>query len=124
MAELYNQLMDLKAHCQSMIPKDEPDSIWHQDTKALSEAMEIIKVLEKYKIPASADELKNVLHDYMALGKQNSQFIKQYRTPAKPKRDSKLGIYLCPTCNHRISENHSHCHWCGQRIGGYGKCRK
>jgi len=38
-------LESLMAHCESMIEKDEPDSIWQNDVDCLSAAVYIIKAL-------------------------------------------------------------------------------
>lgn len=37
--EVINQLENLAAHCQSMIEKDDPESIWRDDLEALNAAI-------------------------------------------------------------------------------------
>lgn len=37
--EVINQLENLAAHCQSMIEKDDPESIWKDDLEALNAAI-------------------------------------------------------------------------------------
>lgn len=39
MSEIIKQMEDLAGHCESMIDKKEPDSIWKKDTEALKEAI-------------------------------------------------------------------------------------
>ena len=34
-----NQLRSLRMHCESMIDKDEPGSVWHDDVEALDSAL-------------------------------------------------------------------------------------
>lgn len=38
-------LKSLRAHCETMIDKDEPDNIWEQDVHCLSAAIDILNAL-------------------------------------------------------------------------------
>ena len=40
--KIISQLQDLKENSESFLDKNEPDSVWHRDIKALDEAMDII----------------------------------------------------------------------------------
>lgn len=39
MSEIIRQLEELANHCDSMVDKDDPESIWRKDVKALNEAV-------------------------------------------------------------------------------------
>ncbi|UWD53100.1 MAG: uncharacterized protein family UPF0547 [Bacteriophage sp.] len=28
-----------------------------------------------------------------------------------------MDFYCCPACEKRTSRNHTHCHWCGKKLG-------
>lgn len=46
--------------------------------------------------------------------KRLNYLIDRYET-AKPVLRAN-GIYMCPACHKRTGINHSHCHWCGQKL--------
>ena len=41
--EMLSQLESIREHCKSMIPKDEPDSVWRFDVEALDMAISTIR---------------------------------------------------------------------------------
>ena len=81
----------------------------------------IDKVLLKFGVTKTlfqenaAEELESVLQDYHDRAKQHGNMIQKYIHSEKPVRQN--GVWLCPACNHRIQYNHSHCHFCGKKIG-------
>lgn len=97
---LIRNLEVLKDHCEEMAMEDRhPCSAWKQDAKDLQEAMDIIS-------------------DYEKMTSDSSRMIKHYETSDKPIRRS--GVWCCPNCGKRTQYNHTHCHWCGKKIG-WGK---
>ena len=64
MREIISQLESLASHCESMIDKDDPESIWKMDAEALNEAVRklegefnganaaevILRIMEKEKV--------------------------------------------------------------------------
>lgn len=59
--EIISQLQDLKKNSESFLDKNEPDSVWNNDIKALDEAMDII-------------------NDYSAMAKQYRASVTRYET--------------------------------------------
>ena len=41
--QIISQLCNLREHCESMIDKDEPDSVWADDVAALNAAIDTMK---------------------------------------------------------------------------------
>ena len=82
---------------------------------------EISDVLLKYGIikeplqDGAAEELESSLQDYHDLAQQYSDLMTKFYYEAKPVR--KNGVWVCPDCGKRIQYKHSHCHWCGKRVG-------
>ncbi|MCD8366112.1 MAG: hypothetical protein LUC83_09980 [Clostridiales bacterium] len=72
-------------------------------------------IMEKYGIPADPEELDAVLHDYNSLARQNRDMIECYCQEDKPVR--KDGAWYCPACGQKVVYNHTHCHWCGKKMG-------
>lgn len=89
-------LEKMQCHCESMTRDKDNDEVWQKDVCALQEAMGIISDYEKAVSDAS-------------------RMKRHYETPARPVHRS--GVWCCPHCGKRIQYNHSHCHWCGKRIG-------
>ena len=62
--EMLSQLESIREHCKSMIPQDEPESVWRRDVEALDMAISALrhepKVVEidQFK-PLTLDELRN-----------------------------------------------------------------
>lgn len=63
----------------------------------------------------AAEELESTLQDYHDLAQQYSDMLTKFGYADKPIRKS--GAWVCPACGKRIQYNHSHCHWCGKKIG-------
>ena len=63
----------------------------------------------------AAEELESTLQDYHDLAQQYSDMLTKFGYADKPIR--KNGVWVCPDCKKRIQSNHSHCHWCGKKIG-------
>ena len=76
-------------------------------------------VLKRYGLPADAEILADVLEDYRKVSEEVARLYEKYEQPRQPM--TAVGVYLCPACRKRIYENHSHCHWCGQRLGWPGR---
>ena len=72
-------------------------------------------ILKKHHIEPTTDGLKDLISDYEQVTKANAAYVKKYETEVTP--DVYNGVYLCPLCKHRVFEMHTHCHWCGQKLG-------
>lgn len=114
---ILDQLSDLKDNsAYEARTSDEP--IWKQDVEALEAAISIISALQDEGI-SDAEGVKDLIFDHAALGKQYKDLHRKYIKAAAPVH--KDGIWHCPECNARTSFNHSYCHRCGKRIGGWKK---
>lgn len=76
-------------------------------------------VMARYSLPADPEILADVLEDYEKVTGEVARLYEKYEQPQEPM--TAVGVYLCPACRKRIYENHSHCHWCGQRLGWPGR---
>lgn len=99
--KLIKDLDSLKDYCEEM-SKNEPHASWKKDIPMLQEAMDIIG-------------------DYERMAECSNRMIQHYETKAQPVR--KNGLLCCPVCGKKVPFNHSHCHWCGKKIG-WGDARK
>lgn len=63
----------------------------------------------------AAEELESTLLDYHDLARQYEDMLTVFYYEEKPV--FRNGIWLCPKCGKRIAYNHTHCHWCGKKIG-------
>ena len=79
------------------------------------------KVLMRYGVTKeilqgnAAEELESTLQDYHDLAQQYGDMLTVFCYEAKPAFFN--GIWLCPKCRKSIHYNHTHCHWCGKKIG-------
>lgn len=114
----------LNAKCMSIdnvlaqlsgLKDDTPDG---HTADALEAAIDIISALQDEGI-SDAEGVKDLIFDYNALGKQYKDLHHKHIKQAAPVH--KDGIWHCPECNARTSFNHSYCHKCGKRIGGWKK---
>ena len=60
-------------------------------------------------------EAMDIISDYEKVVAELNRLLQHYETEAKPINRS--GVYCCPECGRRVQFNHSHCHYCGKRIG-------
>lgn len=94
-----------------------------RDLENRTEIEKIAAVLKKFKVCSGktdslegvAEELASTLQDYHDLAQQYGDMLTKYCYEDKPEKRN--GVWCCPACNKRISYNHSHCHWCGKKIG-------
>lgn len=85
---------------------------WEAD---VSEVLVKFGVTKEHLQENAAEELASTLQDYHDLAQQYSDMLTKYSYAEKPVRKS--GVWSCPDCGKRIQYNHTHCHWCGKRIG-------
>lgn len=45
--EILEQMKNLQAHCEDMIDKEDPDSIWRSDVEALGSVIGILERMER-----------------------------------------------------------------------------
>lgn len=97
--KITKQLESLIGHCGSMKGSEDADPIWEEDMRALQEAIDIIANYEK-------------------MSPQYGEMTVHFKIPQKPV--SRSGVWCCPACGKRVHYHHTHCHWCGKKMG-WGK---
>lgn len=61
-------------------------------------------------------EAMDILADYEKIADQNGKMIVHFQKEEKPIL-SKNGVWCCPSCGKRVNYHHTHCHWCGKKMG-------
>lgn len=111
------QLSSLKDNSQSFASEPDADhQIWRDDVTALEAAISIISALQDEGIE-DAEALKDLLFDYNLASKQQKELHRKFEVPAKAVKRAEF--WLCPECGHRVAPKHTHCHWCGKKLGGW-----
>ena len=87
-----------------------------EDINALEAAISILSALQDEGI-SDAEALKDLLFDYKLADKQSKELHRKFEVAARALRRD--GAFLCPECSHRVGVNHTHCHWCGKKLGGW-----
>lgn len=70
----------------------------------------------------AAEELESTLQDYHDLAAQYSDMMTAFCYEDRPVRRN--NVWLCSKCGKRVQYNHTHCHWCGKKMGWDGSQRK
>lgn len=86
------------------------------DIVALEASISILSALQDEGI-SDAEALKDLLFDYKLADKQSKELHRKFEVAARALRRD--GAFLCPECSHRVGVNHTHCHWCGKKLGGW-----
>lgn len=71
--------------------------------------------------PEDADNLAeaiDIIYDYEKISPKYGEMTVHFEVPQKPVRRS--GVWCCPSCGKRVNYHHTHCHWCGKKMG-WGK---
>ena len=87
-----------------------------EDCAALEAAISMMSALQDEGVN-DAESLKDLIFDYNLSVKQNKELHRKFEVVAKVIRAD--GVFHCPECNRRVSFKHSHCHWCGKKLGGW-----
>ena len=84
------------------------------DEDACEAAILILQELEREGI-TDLEGVRDLIEDYNAQARTYQAMHRKFDVASKPIR--KDGVLHCPECNHRVSPHHSHCHWCGKKLG-------
>jgi rubrerythrin len=118
--EIMRVLADVKDDAEDVIANKDTEPhqarFWEQRIAACEAATAILSALQDEGID-DADGVRDLIEDYNKLAMQYKTMVKKFYTAAKPIK--KAEIYLCPDCGHRITMKHTHCHWCGKKLGGW-----
>lgn len=66
-------------------------------------------------VEGAIKQAMDIIHDYNLSAKVLAQMQRKYCQANKPIR--KNGVWCCPDCGRRVAFNHTHCHWCGKKMG-------
>lgn len=117
--EILSRLADWKEFCEEKASIDGADKIfWNFEADALEAAIAIINALKDEGINDAAG-VKDLIFDYKGLSRQYRELSRIHINAARP--IYKDGVWHCPECNSRTSFNHSFCHKCGKKLGGWKK---
>lgn len=116
MDKVLEQLSSLKDNSASFAKAEDADPIWQTDIEALEAAISILSALQDEGV-CDAEALKDLLFDYNLASRQQKELHRKFEVAARALRRD--GAFLCPECSHRVGVNHTHCHWCGKKLGGW-----
>lgn len=112
--EIIGQLDSLQDSSASFASEKDAEPIWQMDVCAIEDTVLILRELQKEGID-DLESVRDLIADYNAQAKTYQAMHQKYEVASKPVR--KDGVLHCPECNHRVSPHHSHCHWCGKKLG-------
>ncbi len=84
-------------------------------TQMISEG-EPQKVEMAEKIEEALTQAMDIIYDYQSMVDEHKRMIEKYETET-PAIHRGMDVYQCPACGKRTSRNHTHCHWCGKKLG-------
>ena len=114
---ILEQLSSLKDNSASFASESDSDhEIWRDDVAALEAAIAMISALQDEGV-CDLEAVKDLIFDYNLANRQNKELHRKFEVADRAIR--KDGVFHCPECNHRVAPNHTHCHWCGKKLGGW-----
>jgi hypothetical protein len=116
MDRIIEQLAGMKDNSTSFASAADAQRIIQDDVTALEASISIMSALQDEGID-DVDGLMDLIFDYNGLVNQSRESRRKFEVAAKAVY--KDGLWHCPECNHRVSPRHSHCHWCGKKLGGW-----
>ena len=95
----------------------------------LKEDPQTVEMAER--IEQAITDAMDIIYDYQTMAEAHAQMIEKYEKESAVISRG-MDIYQCPVCGKRVSRNHSHCHWCGKKLGwksvrqngGKSRCRR
>lgn len=69
------------------------------------------------RIEEALTQAMDIVYDYQSMADEHKRMVEKYETEA-PVIKRGMDFYCCPACGKRTSRNHTHCHWCGKKLGG------
>ena len=110
---IITRLGELKAHCANQREWEGTGTTWQTYEEVCSEAVNVLYTLLDSGAH-TAEEVKDLVHDYKALAKQYQAMYKRFGTAGHAVH--KDGVWHCPSCNKRVNPGHSFCHTCGKKL--------
>lgn len=68
------------------------------------------------KIEEALTQAMDIVYDYQGVVDEHKRMVEKYEK-AEPAINRGMDFYQCPACGKRTSRNHTHCHWCGKKLG-------
>lgn len=85
-------------------------------TKMISEGDLEMEVELAEKVEEALTQAMDIIYDYQSMADEHKRMVEKYETEA-PVIKRGMDFYCCPACGKRTSQNHTHCHWCGKKLG-------
>ena len=85
-------------------------------TKMISEGDLEMEVELAEKVEEALTQAMDIIYDYQSMADEHKRMVEKYETEA-PVIKRGMDFYCCPACGKRTSRYHSHCHWCGKKLG-------
>lgn len=85
-------------------------------TKMISEGDLEMEVELAEKVEEALTQAMDIIYDYQSMADEHKRMVEKYETEA-PVIKRGMDFYCCPACGKRTSRNHTHCHWCGKKLG-------
>ena len=114
--DITSQLRSLRESSADCAKGDPENEVWRTDVTACETAIRILAALAGEGC-TDLETTLDFLQDYNSLAKQYQALHRKFETQGKPTH--KDGVWHCPACNSRVQINHSYCHRCGKKIGGW-----
>ena len=92
-------------------------------TKMISEGDLEMEVELAEKVEEALTQAMDIIYDYQSMADEHKRMVEKYETEA-PVIKRGMDFYCCPACGKRTSRNHTHCHWCGKKLGWSRRSRK
>lgn len=86
-------------------------------TKMIGEGDLEMEVELAEKVEEALTQAMDIIYDYQSMADEHKRMVEKYETEA-PVIKRGMDFYCCPACGKRTSRNHTHCHWCGKKLGG------
>lgn len=67
-------------------------------------------------IEEALTQAMDIVYDYQSMADEHKRMVEKYETEA-PVIKRGMDFYCCPAYGKRTSRNHTHCHWCGKKLG-------
>ena len=68
------------------------------------------------RIEEALTQAMDIVYDYQSMADEHKRMVEKYETEV-PVIKRGMDFYYCPACRKRTSRNHTHCHWCGKKLG-------
>lgn len=87
-----------------------------QCTETIVSSMDVKAIGQAEKLEAALIQAMDIIYDYQNMADEHNRMMEKYEREV-PVIKRGMDFYQCPACGKRTSRNHTHCHWCGKKLG-------